>query len=58
MEAEAGIQPPQPFEVRRATREDASPIATMQKASLPETYEPFLGRSAVEEFVEGGNVER
>lgn len=30
----------------------------MQKASLPETYGPFLGRSAVDEFVEGENVER
>lgn len=30
----------------------------MQKASLVETYEPFLGRAAVEEFIAGGNVER
>jgi len=30
----------------------------MQKASLPETYGPFVGRSAVEEFVAVGNVER
>jgi ribosomal protein S18 acetylase RimI-like enzyme len=30
----------------------------MQKASLPETYGPFLGRSVVEEFVEAGSVER
>jgi len=30
----------------------------MQKASLPETYGPFVGQSAVEEFVAAGNVER
>jgi len=30
----------------------------MQRSSRVETYEPFLGRSAVEEFVSGGNVER
>jgi ribosomal protein S18 acetylase RimI-like enzyme len=30
----------------------------MQRTSLVETYEPFLGRAAVEEFVAGGNVER
>jgi GNAT superfamily N-acetyltransferase len=30
----------------------------MQQASLVEAYEPFLGRTAVEEFVAGGNVER
>jgi ribosomal protein S18 acetylase RimI-like enzyme len=29
----------------------------MQKASLPETYGPFLGREAVEEFIARGNVE-
>jgi ribosomal protein S18 acetylase RimI-like enzyme len=29
----------------------------MQKASLIETYEPFLGRAAVEEFIAGGHVE-
>lgn len=29
----------------------------MQKASLLETYEPFLGRAAVEEFIAGGHVE-
>jgi ribosomal protein S18 acetylase RimI-like enzyme len=30
----------------------------MQRASLPETYGPFVGRPAVEEFVAAGNVER
>ena len=29
----------------------------MQKASLLETYEPFLGGVTVEEFIAGGNVE-
>ena len=58
MEAEAKSQPHEPFEVRPATRDDVSAIATMQKKSLPETYEPFLGRAAVEEFVAHGNVER
>jgi hypothetical protein len=46
------------LEVRPARHVDVSAIATMQKASLPETYGPFLGRSAVDEFVEGENVER
>jgi GNAT superfamily N-acetyltransferase len=58
MEAEAGSQPHEPFEVRPATRDDVPAIATMQKESLPETYEPFLGRAAVEEFVAGGNIDR
>ena len=35
-----------------------SAIGAMQKASLPETYGPFVGRPAVEEFVAAGNVER
>jgi ribosomal protein S18 acetylase RimI-like enzyme len=30
----------------------------MQKASLPETYGPFLGRPVVEEFISAGSVER
>ena len=30
----------------------------MQKASLPDTYEPFLGRAPVDEFIAAGNVER
>ena len=30
----------------------------MQKGSLVETYEPFLGRAAVEEFIASGDVER
>jgi len=30
----------------------------MQRASLVETYGPFLGRAAVEAFAVGGNVER
>ena len=29
----------------------------MQKASLLETYEPFLGRAAIEEFIAAGEVE-
>jgi hypothetical protein len=29
----------------------------MQRASLLETYEPFLGRAAIEEFIAGGHVE-
>jgi ribosomal protein S18 acetylase RimI-like enzyme len=33
-------------------------MAAMQRASLPETYGPFLGREAVDEFVAGCNVER
>jgi ribosomal protein S18 acetylase RimI-like enzyme len=33
-------------------------IGAMQKASLVETYGPFLGRAAVEEFIAAGNVER
>ena len=33
-------------------------ISAMQKASLPETYGPFLGSAAVEEFVVAGSVER
>jgi ribosomal protein S18 acetylase RimI-like enzyme len=33
-------------------------MSEMQRASLPETYAPFLGRAAVEEFVAAGNVER
>ena len=33
-------------------------MSAMQRASLVETYEPFLGRPAVEEFIEAGNVER
>jgi ribosomal protein S18 acetylase RimI-like enzyme len=30
----------------------------LQSASLVETYEPFLGRTAVEDFIAGGNVEQ
>jgi len=30
----------------------------MQRTSLPDTYGPFLGQAAVEEFIAGGNVER
>ena len=32
-------------------------IIAMQKASLPETYGPFLGRAAVEEVISAGSVE-
>ena len=46
------------LELRSATEADVPAIAAMQRASLVETYEPFLGRAAVEEFVAGGNVER
>jgi ribosomal protein S18 acetylase RimI-like enzyme len=46
------------IELRAATQDDVPPIAAMQKASLPETYGPFLGRAAVEEFIAAGNVER
>jgi GNAT superfamily N-acetyltransferase len=46
------------LEFRAATHDDVSAISTMQKASLPETYGPFLGRPAVDEFIAGGNVDR
>jgi ribosomal protein S18 acetylase RimI-like enzyme len=45
-------------ELRPATQDDVEAIAEMQQASLVETYEPFLGRVVVEEFVARGNVER
>jgi len=45
-------------ELRSARREDVSVMSAMQRASLVETYEPFLGRVAVEEFSEAGNVEQ
>jgi ribosomal protein S18 acetylase RimI-like enzyme len=45
-------------ELRPATQDDVEAIAEMQQASLVETYEPFLGRAVVEEFVARGNVER
>src|SRR5512133_2916794 len=47
-----------PLEIRSATCADVAAIAAMQKASLLETYEPFLGRAAVEEFIAEGQVER
>jgi ribosomal protein S18 acetylase RimI-like enzyme len=47
----------QSFELRSAGRADAPAIAAMQRASLLETYEPFLGRAPVEEFLAGGQVE-
>src|SRR5262249_34116029 len=46
------------FEVRAATGDDVLAVSAMQRASLPGTYEPFLGQAAVEEFIAGGNVER
>jgi putative acetyltransferase len=46
------------LELRPATRDDVTALCAMQRASLVETYEPFLGRAAVEEFIAGGNVER
>jgi ribosomal protein S18 acetylase RimI-like enzyme len=45
------------FEVRTAIHEDVPAISAMQRASLPDTYGPFLGRAAVEEFIAGGNVD-
>jgi ribosomal protein S18 acetylase RimI-like enzyme len=51
------LHPPS-LEVRAATRADVAAICALQRASLVETYEPFLGRSAVEDFIAGGNVER
>ena len=45
------------LELRPAVRADVVAIAAMQKASLLETYEPFLGRAAIEEFIEAGRVE-
>jgi ribosomal protein S18 acetylase RimI-like enzyme len=30
----------------------------MQKASLPETYGPLIGRAAVDEFIAAGSIER
>ena len=33
-------------------------IGAMQKASLPDTYGPFLGRATVDEFIAAGSVER
>jgi ribosomal protein S18 acetylase RimI-like enzyme len=45
-------------ELRPATEDDVEVIAAMQLGSLVETYEPFLGRTAVDVFLAGGNVER
>jgi ribosomal protein S18 acetylase RimI-like enzyme len=45
------------LELRPAVRADVAAISTMQKASLLETYEPFLGRAAIEEFIAAGQVE-
>jgi GNAT superfamily N-acetyltransferase len=44
--------------IRSATQADVPAICALQSASLVETYEPFLGRTAVEDFIAGGNVER
>jgi GNAT superfamily N-acetyltransferase len=41
-----------------ATQADVPAICALQSASLVETYEPFLGRTAVEDFIAVGNVER
>jgi hypothetical protein len=46
------------LELRSATRDDVTAICAMQRASLVETYESFLGRAAVEEFIARGNEER
>ena len=43
--------------LRPATHADVDAVSSMQKASLLETYEPFLGRAAIEEFIAGGHVE-
>jgi len=56
--SEAEVRAPQRPDVRPAAAEDVPAISAMQKASLPETYGPFLGRPAVEEFIAGGNVDR
>jgi GNAT superfamily N-acetyltransferase len=45
-------------ELRPADRGDVAAISAMQKASLLETHEPFLGRAAIEEFIAAGLVER
>ena len=45
------------IELRPAVRADVAAIAAMQKASLLETYEPFLGRAAIEEFIAAGGVD-
>ena len=44
-------------ELRPAVRTDVALIVAMQKASLVETYEPFLGRATIEEFIAAGRVE-
>jgi len=44
-------------ELRPAVRADVAAVAAMQKASLVETYEPFLGRAAIEEFIAAGGVD-
>jgi ribosomal protein S18 acetylase RimI-like enzyme len=44
-------------ELRPADRTDVAAISAMQKASLLETYETFLGRAAIEEFIAAGQVE-
>jgi ribosomal protein S18 acetylase RimI-like enzyme len=54
----SNVEATTPLELRSATRADVAAIAAMQKASLLETYEPFLGRAAVEEFIAEGQVER
>jgi ribosomal protein S18 acetylase RimI-like enzyme len=46
------------IELRPATQGDLEAISAMQQVSLVETYGPFLGWAAVEEFVAGGSVER
>jgi len=43
--------------LRPATHADVDAVSSMQRASLLETYEPFLGRAAIEEFIAGGHVE-
>lgn len=47
-----------PTDIRPATRADVAAITAMQEASLLETYEAFLGRAAIEEFIAGGQVQR
>jgi GNAT superfamily N-acetyltransferase len=44
--------------IRSATQADVPAICALQRASLVQAYEPFLGRTAVEDFIAGGNVER
>jgi hypothetical protein len=41
----------QRLRLRRPVHADVEAVSSMQRASLPETYELFLGRAAIEEFI-------